>query len=177
MTDFVEKDLAIFFQEEVLPRLRLQIRDKLKSMLADSGMIDGEEVRMFCMAYCRMAGEKMCAHLREKGLPISRFFQKQIFYLTASFRFLPALNFGARIAGTSTISPVLGFRAFLAFLSLTENVPKPEIETSSPFLRVLVIVSKTSSTMSSAAFLVPPIFSFMTSTSIALFMLEFFFGC
>ncbi len=81
MTDFTEKDLGFFFTERVLPRLRLQIRDKLKSMFADSGMVDGEEVRMLCMACCRTAGEEMCAHLQEKGLPISMFFQKRTSYL------------------------------------------------------------------------------------------------
>ena len=44
-------------------------------------------------------------------------------YLTESFRFLLALNFGTFMAGTLMASPVLGFRACLAALSLTEKFP------------------------------------------------------
>ena len=47
------------------------------------------------------------------------------FYFTADLRAFPAENFGERVAGIMISLPVRGFRPFLAFLRLTEKVPKP----------------------------------------------------
>jgi hypothetical protein len=57
------------------------------------------------------------------------------YYFTASFNAFAARNFGTRIAGTSTISPVRGLRALRALRCFAEKIPRPAIETSSPFLR------------------------------------------
>src|SRR5258708_10718170 len=67
-------------------------------------------------------------------------------YLTASFKAFAALNFGTLVAATFTASPVLGLRAILAALCLTEKIPKPAIETSPPFFRVPTIASNIPST-------------------------------
>ena len=74
------------------------------------------------------------------------------------------------MAGTLMASPVLGLRASRAARSLTENMPRPEIETSSPFLRESMMVLITVSTACSAWTLVPPRTPWTASTMLALFI-------
>ncbi|OHA15824.1 MAG: hypothetical protein A3A10_00715 [Candidatus Tagabacteria bacterium RIFCSPLOWO2_01_FULL_42_9] len=93
-----------------------------------------------------------------------------MYYFTASFKAFPARNFGTFVAATETISPVLGLRAWRAARCLTVKMPKPAIETSSPFFKEPVIESKTMSTISSAATFVPPSFPCTDSTISALFI-------
>ena len=62
-------------------------------------------------------------------------------YLTASLRPFAARNFGTRMEGTLIDSPVRGLRPVLAGRILVEKMPRPAIETSSPFLRAAIIVS------------------------------------
>lgn len=93
-------------------------------------------------------------------------------YFTASFSAFAALNLGTRVAATLTCSPVLGLRAMRAARALTEKIPSPAIETSSPFLRVLVMLSIMLSTTSSACTLVPPTIPCTRSTSACLFIEE-----
>src|ERR1700693_3870594 len=50
-----------------------------------------------------------------------------------SFNCLPGLNFADRLAAISIDSPVFGLRPVRAWRSDTENVPKPEMFTRSPW--------------------------------------------
>ena len=77
MADFTEEDLMDFFRESILPQMKLQIREELKCMLASSGAVDKEKVKMLCLAYFKLAGEKMEEYLREKCQPIFMFFSKK----------------------------------------------------------------------------------------------------
>src|SRR5260370_12090892 len=53
--------------------------------------------------------------------------------LSESFNCLPGLNFAERLAAISIDSPVFGLRPVRACRSDTENVPKPEMFTRSPW--------------------------------------------
>ena len=64
----------------------------------------------------------------------------------------PGLNIGTFFAGTTTLSPVLGFLPFLAFLCLTEKVPKPLISALPFFDKALEILSRTILTIFSTSF-------------------------
>ncbi len=78
-------------------------------------------------------------------------FQKgRVNYFTASLRAFAARNLGTFIAGTEIDSPVRGFRAWRAFRVLTEKMPRPAIDTSSPFLSPATMLSNTLSTTCSA---------------------------
>ena len=91
-------------------------------------------------------------------------------YLTASLSAFAARNRGTRAAATFTGSPVLGLRAVRAARVFTEKIPRPAIDTSSPFLSVLVIPLMRLSMTSSACTLVPPTMPCTSSTSAALFI-------
>jgi len=53
--------------------------------------------------------------------------------------------------------PVAGFLPLRSFFSFTQNLPNPEINTSSPDSSVLLMISKHVSTISEDLFLVKPI--------------------
>jgi hypothetical protein len=91
-------------------------------------------------------------------------------YFTVSFKALPARNFGTFMAATLTMAPVLGFLAWRAARCLTVKMPKPAMETSSPFFKLLVIESNTMSTISSAWTFVPPSFACTASAISDLFI-------
>lgn len=57
------------------------------------------------------------------------------YLLTASLSDLPALNAGALQGGQVILAFVLGLMQVFSPLSRTSNVPKPVIETLSPFSR------------------------------------------
>ncbi|KJU87446.1 hypothetical protein MBAV_000360 [Candidatus Magnetobacterium bavaricum] len=79
---------------------------------------------------------------------------------------LPILKCRTFLAGTSTISPVLGLRALRGPLSLRRKLPKPRISTLSPLLRASIMHWKNASTTNSVWVLVNPgDFSITTSTS------------
>ncbi len=65
-------------------------------------------------------------------------------------------------------SPVAGFLPRRFFFFFTQNLPKPEINTSSPFSRDRLISSKTISTVSKAFLWVYPLVSTTDSTIRAL---------
>ena len=78
-------------------------------------------------------------------------------YLTASFKDFPALKAGSFIAGILIFwLGFLGFTPVLAALLETRKVPNPVIVTFSPFLRLFVIMPRTASRTSPAAFFVTP---------------------
>jgi hypothetical protein len=52
-----------------------------------------------------------------------------VIYFTESFKALAARNFGTRIAGTVTVSPVRGFRASRLARILASKIPKPATDT------------------------------------------------
>src|SRR5215469_14594793 len=61
--------------------------------------------------------------------------------LSESFNCLPGLNFADRLAAISIDSPVLGLRPVRAWRSDTENVPKPEMFTRSPWRSAAIMSS------------------------------------
>src|SRR5690349_7166742 len=63
------------------------------------------------------------------------------FLLTAFFNSAPGVNFATLRAAILIVAPVCGLRPLRAFLSDTENVPKPIRATRSPFLRADVMLS------------------------------------
>src|SRR3989344_84893 len=80
------------------------------------------------------------------------YFVSKSVYLTASFKTLPALNFGFIEAAICIFSPVRGLIPCRAARFATRNVPNPAMATSSPRLIVFEIVSKTASTAAWASF-------------------------
>src|SRR5262249_34437348 len=92
--------------------------------------------------------------------------------LTASFKLLPALNFGCLEAGMLIFSPVRGLRPSEAARLATVKVPNPTSLTSDPFLSDAVIASKTSSTAFVASIFDRPVFVETTPTSSFLFTLS-----
>ncbi len=78
--------------------------------------------------------------------------------LTASFRPLPAVNFGTLRAGISTSAPVDGLRPLEASRRATVKAPKPARRMSPPFFSSAWTVSKTASTAEAASALVRPAF-------------------
>jgi uncharacterized protein YutE (UPF0331/DUF86 family) len=94
--------------------------------------------------------------------------------LTASLRSLPGVNFGTFFASILISLPVCGFLPVLAFLLLTLNVPNPTSETVSFSLSALVMLSRTHSTASCAAFFVPTTFAnSLTRSPLFIFLLLF----
>ena len=82
----------------------------------------------------------------------------KIYLRTASLRDFPDLKAGSFIAGILIFW--LGLRGFTPVRAArleTRNVPKPVTVTFSPFLRDLVMLSKTASKTSEAAFFVTPV--------------------
>ena len=80
------------------------------------------------------------------------------YYLIASFNVFPALKAGSFIAGILIVwLGFLGFTPLRADLFETRNVPKPVIVTFSPFLSDFVIIARTVSRTSCAAFFVAPV--------------------
>src|SRR6202012_1582674 len=75
--------------------------------------------------------------------------------LTLVFRAEPALKRGTLPPGIVIRSPVRGFTPWRGPRSATWNLPKPVKLTSSPAARAPVIASRTASTASLAAFLLP----------------------
>src|SRR5271155_3804148 len=63
--------------------------------------------------------------------------------LSESFNCLPGLNFADRLAEISIDSPVFGLRPVRACRSDTENVPKPEMFTRSPWRSAAITSSST----------------------------------
>ena len=64
---------------------------------------------------------------------------------------LPGLKYGTRLAQTSTVSPVRGFRPTRASRGRVENAPKPRISTLPPSASRAVIVSKNVDTIVSTS--------------------------
>ena len=76
------------------------------------------------------------------------------------FRIFPGLNMTLRRAGTYTVSPVLGLRAwFFSFVSLTSQEPNPRISIRLPLQMEDVMASKRTSTASKALVLGWPMLS------------------
>src|SRR5271157_2714566 len=96
--------------------------------------------------------------LRDREIPsilrLDFVYGRSVFYFTAFLRSLPALNFGAFLAAIFISLPVCGFLPFLAFLCVTENVPKPTRITLSPFFRAFFTPSTNESIALPAAALV-----------------------
>src|SRR4051812_15130656 len=90
--------------------------------------------------------------------------------LTAVLRPAPGENFGALLALIFTVSPVCGLRPVRALRLTTENLPKPVIAISSPFLRVFSTVEMSDSTALRASVLLRPLSLATASTSSVLFM-------
>src|SRR5271157_668687 len=86
------------------------------------------------------------------NLPIV--YSRGAFYFTAVLRAFPAENFGAFLAAIFISLPVCGFLPFLAFLCVTENVPKPISVTLSPFFKAFFTPSTNESSALPAAALV-----------------------
>jgi hypothetical protein len=68
--------------------------------------------------------------------------------LTLSLNFPEQLNVTTFLASSIKSSPVAGFLPFRSFFSLTQNLPKLEIRTSSPDARVFLMISIRISTIS-----------------------------
>src|SRR5580692_12870866 len=79
------------------------------------------------------------------------------FGLTACFSDAPAENFGAFDALIFTRSPVRGLTPWRAARLTTENLPKPVMITSSPFLSVFETVPKNDSTARAESVFVRPL--------------------
>src|SRR5690606_10458786 len=90
--------------------------------------------------------------------------------LTASFRPLPAENFGTLRAGIFTSAPVCGLRPVVASRLETEKFPKPIRRTSPPLFSWLVMTEKTASTAAWASALESLAASATADTSSFLFM-------
>lgn len=73
MADSTEKDFTVFFRNDVLPQMRLCIRDRLKEMRANSGIIGPKELEALCLVCCKSAGVKMQEYLQRKEQPSIRF--------------------------------------------------------------------------------------------------------
>lgn len=92
-------------------------------------------------------------------------------FFKASFKALPALNFGTHTGGMVIAwEGFCGLTPILPLRTRAEKVPKPVKVTSPPPLMVLVIVSVMNSTISSACFLATPCFSEINPTNSALFI-------
>src|SRR3546814_80719 len=88
---------------------------------------------------------------------------------TASFRPLPALNFGCFEADIWIRTPVRGLRPSEAARLATLNVPKPTRRTSPPLFSEAVIESKTASTAFAASDLERPALPATVATRTFLF--------
>ena len=76
-----------------------------------------------------------------------------IYISTASFKFLPGVNLGRRVAGILIFSPVRGLRPSVSGRLTILNVPNPIKRTSSLFFKEEEIASKTLSTAREASIL------------------------
>ncbi len=105
---------------------------------------------------------------------------KNNYFLTASFKALPAVNFGVLAAGILITCPVLGLRPFLAFLFVTPKVPKPTMVTFCPFFKAALTASSVASKALVASALLRPapdaIFS-ISSVFVMIFPPFYFIYC
>ena len=88
---------------------------------------------------------------------------------TIALNSAPARNFGTEVALIFTVAPVCGLRPVRAGRSFFSKLPKPVMDTLSPEATALTISSKTASTASEAAFLLPSRRAATASISSALF--------
>src|SRR3989344_6449360 len=94
-------------------------------------------------------------------------------YLIASLRVFEARNFGTFIAFISIVAPVRGLRPMPPARGFASKMPRPAIETSSPFLRQAVMVSMTASTARSPSAFVQLMVAATFSTKSILFAILF----
>src|SRR6185312_1827486 len=97
--------------------------------------------------------------------------------LIACLRPAPAVNLGALEALIFTRSPVRGLTPWRAARLTTENLPKPVMLTSSPFLRFFVTVASTDSIARAESALLRPLSEATASTSWDLFIYDFLSAC
>src|SRR5688572_10474848 len=88
-----------------------------------------------------------------------------------SFSSLPGLKYGTFLGGTSTLSPVFGFRPFRGSRLRRRKLPNPRSSIFSPRCRASMMLLNTVSTMTSECFLVRSETRDTSSTSSALVML------
>jgi hypothetical protein len=94
--------------------------------------------------------------------------------LRASFRPLPALNFGTMTGGIWIFSVGLcGLTPTRPARVLALNAPNPAIFTSPPFCRVVVTMSTRVAIISSTSFFEAPTFSEMACANAALFIFAY----
>src|ERR1700730_11920425 len=89
----------------------------------------------------------------------------------SSLSSFPGLKYGTFFGGTSTLSPVLGFRPFRGSRLRRRKLPNPRSSIFSPRCKASMMLLKTVSTMTSECFLVRSETRETSSTSSALVML------
>src|SRR4029077_3676177 len=91
--------------------------------------------------------------------------------LMSSFSSFPGLKYGTFFGGTSTLSPVLGFRPFRGSRLRRRKLPNPRSSIFSPRCNASMMLLNTVSTMTSECFLVRSDTRDTSSTSSAFVML------
>src|SRR5262245_48987516 len=94
----------------------------------------------------------------------------------SSLSSLPGLKYGTFFGGTSTLSPVFGFRPFRGSRLRSRKLPNPRSSIFSPRCNASMMLLKTVSTITSECFLVRSDTRETSSTSSALVMLPFVIG-